>query len=96
MRLLTALTLASTLLAAAPALAQADGPHAGQKLKDGKGNVLGQIERVIADPAGQPRQVVVRVQRVAHVLPVDALSRSGDAYVTVLSKAEIEALPAAE
>ncbi len=95
MRLLTALILASTLLVA-PAFAQADGPHAGQKIKDGKGNVLGQIERVIADPAGQPRQVVVRVQRVAHVLPVDALSRSGDAYVTVLSKAEIEALPAAE
>jgi len=33
---------------------------------------------------------------VLRVLPVDALTRSGDAYVTVLSRAELESLPAAD
>ena len=93
---LPALALA-VALASAAAAQDGSGPHTGQKLKDGRGQVLGQIERVITDPgSGQPRQVLVRVQHVLHVLPVDGLTRSGDGYVTVLSKAELEALPAAE
>jgi hypothetical protein len=81
----------------APAFAQpapAELPRAGEKLKDAKGAVLGQIERVVSDADGHPRQVLVRVARVLHVLPIEALTRSGDAYVTVLSRAELEALPA--
>jgi hypothetical protein len=71
------------------------GPRPGQKLKDSKGAPVGQIEKVIADADGRPRQVLVRVARVLRVLPVDALTRSGDAYVTVLTRAELESLPAA-
>jgi hypothetical protein len=61
---------------------------------DAKGAVLGHIERVIRDADGRPRQVLVRVTRVLRVLPVDALSPSGEGYVTVLSRSELEALPA--
>lgn len=71
-------------------------PQPGQKLKDAKGATLGQIEKIISDADGRPRQVLVRVTRVLRVLPIDALTRSGDAYVTVLSRAELEALPAAD
>ena len=74
----------------------APAPQPGQKLKDAKGATLGQIEKIIADADGRPRQVLVRVTRVLRVLPVDALTRSGDAYVTVLSRAELESLPAAD
>jgi enterochelin esterase-like enzyme len=76
--------------------APAELPRTGEKLKDAKGAVLGHIERVVSDAGGRPRQVLVRVARVLHVLPIDALTRSGDAYVTVLSRAELEALPATQ
>jgi hypothetical protein len=65
-------------------------------LKDPQGAILGQIERVISDADGRPRQVLVRVARVLRALPIDALTASGDAYVTVLSRAELEALPPAD
>ena len=71
-------------------------PQPGQKLKDSQGATVGQIEKIISDSDGRPRQVLVRVTRVLRVLPVDALTRSGDAYVTVLSRAELESLPAAD
>jgi hypothetical protein len=76
--------------------AVASAPRPGQKLKDSKGQTVGEIEKIIADAEGRPRQVLVRVTRVLRVLPVDALARSGDAYVTVLSRAELESLPAAD
>ena len=71
-------------------------PQPGQKLKDSQGATLGQIEKVITNADGRPRQALVRVARVLRVLPVDALTRSGDAYVTVLTRAELESLPAAD
>ncbi len=80
----------------APAGLQTVAPAPGQKLKDSKGVTVGQVEKVIADGDGRPRQVLVRVTRVLRVLPVDALTRSGDGYVTVLTRAELEALPPAE
>jgi hypothetical protein len=75
---------------------QTGAPAPGQKVKDAKGATVGQVEKIINDADGRPRQVLVRVTRVLRVLPVDALTRSGDAYVTVLSRAELEALPPAE
>ncbi len=74
----------------------AEAPQPGQKLKDAGGVTLGQIEKIISDADGRPRQVLVRVTRVLRVLPIDALTRSGDGYVTVLTRAELEALPAAD
>lgn len=74
--------------------APADAPRVGEKLRDAKGLLLGQIERVIPDADGRPRQVLVRVTRVLRVLPMDGLTPSRDGYVTVLTRAELEALPA--
>lgn len=71
-------------------------PRLGQKLKDSKGATVGQIEKIIADADGRPRQVLVSVARVLRVLPLDALTRSGDACVTVLTREELESLPAAD
>jgi len=68
----------------------------GQKLRDEKGSALGEIEKVVSDANGRQRQVLVRVAGVLRPLPLDSLTRSGDAYVTVLSRAELEALPAAD
>jgi hypothetical protein len=65
----------------------------GAKLKDSKGAVVGQIEKVIVDASGRPRQVVVRVTRVLHTLPVDALTAAPDGFITPLTRPEIEALP---
>ncbi len=81
---------------AASAAPEAVAPRTGEKLKDAKGATVGQVEKVINDADGRPVQVLVRVSRVLRVLPVDALTRSGDAYVTVLSRAELESLPPAE
>jgi len=43
----------------------------GARLKDAKGATVGQIEKVIADSAGRPRQVLVRITRVRRTLPVE-------------------------
>ncbi len=79
-----------------PRMSAPGGPRPGQALKDAAGATLGRIEKIIVDAAGRPRQALVRVTRVLRVLPLDALTRSGDTYVTVLSRAELEALPQAE
>ncbi len=78
-----------------PLYAQAaePGPQPGEKVKDAQGVVAGPIERIVVDADGHPRQVEVRIGGLLRVLPVAALSRSGDAYVTVLSRAELDALP---
>jgi hypothetical protein len=93
--------LASAQPPAAPARQTASPPPAqptanqltGAKLKDARGVTVGQIEKVISNLDGRPRQVLVRVTRVRRTLPVDALTRVGDAYVTALTRAELEALP---
>jgi hypothetical protein len=96
---LLAVALGGTPTAAQPnpaAPLTAAQPRPGQKLKDSKGATLGQIEKVIADSDGRPRQVMVSVARVLRILPVDALTLSGDAYVTVLTRGELESLPPAD
>lgn len=81
----------------APALAPAAAPRmVGAKVVDAKGKTAGPIERVIAGPDGRPLQVLVRVDHILRTLPVDALTPSGAKYASVLSRAEIAALPPSE
>jgi hypothetical protein len=92
-RLLAILCLAAAPL---PALGQAAvhaAPPVGAKVKDDKGKAIGQVEKIIPGPDGQPRQVLVRVDRILRTLPVEALTPAGGAYVSVLSRAEVAALP---
>ena len=92
-----ALALLVTAALLGPGLAQAQGvPPVGAEVRDGKGKPVGKVERIILGPDGRPRQALVRVDRVLRALPIEALQRSGDAYVAVLSRAEIAALPPAE
>jgi hypothetical protein len=90
-----ALLAAAAILGPALALAQTP-PPVGAEVRDDKGKPVGKVEKIILGPDGRPRQVLVRVERVLRALPVEALQRSGNAYVAVLSLAEIAALPPAD
>jgi hypothetical protein len=97
-----ALALLAAAVTLGPALAQAQTtsnmtpPPVGAEVRDDKGKPVGKVEKIILGPDGRPRQVLVRVERVLRALPVEALQRSGGAYVAVLSLAEIAALPPAD
>jgi hypothetical protein len=92
-----ALALLAAALLIAPSLARAQPvPPVGAEVRDDKGKPVGKVERIILGPDGRPKQAIVRVDRVLRALPVEALQRSGDAYVAVLSRAEIASLPPAE
>ncbi len=85
------------LILAPAAQAQTPAPRmVGAKVVDAKGKAVGQIERVITGPEGQPVQVLVRVDRVLRTLPANALTPAADGYASVLSRAEIAALPPSE
>lgn len=71
-------------------------PTVGAEVRDDKGKPVGKIEKIISGADGRPKQALVRVERVLRALPIEALQRSGDAYVAVLSRAEIAALPPAD
>ena len=90
-----ALLAAAAILGPSLALAQTP-PPVGAAVRDDKGKPVGKVEKIILGPDGRPKQVLVRVDRVLRALPVEALQRSGDAYVAVLSLAEIAALPPAD
>ena len=90
-----ALLAAAVILGPGFALAQT-APPVGAEVRDDKGKPVGKVERIVLGADGRPRQALVRVDRVLRALPVEALQRSGDAYVAVLSRAEIVALPPAE
>jgi hypothetical protein len=94
--LLTAVPVAVGPLAAGPARAQSAVPPIGAEVKDPKGVAVGKVERIILGPDGRPRQALVRVDRVLRALPVEALQATASAYVAILSRAEIAALPPAE
>jgi hypothetical protein len=94
--LLAAFAVAAASMSAAPAHSQAPPPLAGAKVTDSKGKPVGQIERVINGPGGQPLQVLVRVDRILRTLPAEALTPTRDGYASVLSRAEIAALPPSE
>ena len=94
MRRLVRLFAGSLVAAAALGVAVAqEAPPVGAAVKDVKGQAVGVIEKVVV-VAGRPRQVQVRQGPVLRTLPIDGLYREGAAYVTVLSKAEFDALPA--
>jgi hypothetical protein len=76
-----------------PAQAATASALVGARIVDDKGKAVGKIEKVISGPDGQPIQVLVRVDRILRTLPVDALVSSGAGYASVLSRAEIAALP---
>ena len=88
--------LAAAILLAPPVARAQTVPPVGAEVRDGKGANVGKVEKIIAGPDGRPRQVLVRVDRVLRALPVEALQRSGDVYVAVLTRAEIAALPPAD
>lgn len=90
-----ALLAAAALLGPSLALAQA-APPVGAEVRDDKGKPVGKVERIIVGADGRPKQALVRVDRVLRALPIEALQRTGEAYVAVLSRAEIAALPPAE
>jgi hypothetical protein len=94
--LLTALLLTAPALASALAQDRAAAPAVGAKVVDSKGKPVGTVEKVITEADGRPVQVMVRVDRILRTLPVDALAPSGNAYASVLSRAEITALPPSE
>jgi hypothetical protein len=81
----------SCALAASPGVAQT--ALLGAEVRDSKGKPVGRIERVIDGPDGKPAQVLVRVDRVLRTLPAEAMVPSGAGYASVLSRAEIAALP---
>jgi hypothetical protein len=91
---LSAVVLAA-LLVGAPMVALAQtAPPVGAKVKDDKGKAVGEVVRVIMGPGGRPAQVLVKVDRVLRTLPVEALMPTANgAFATVLSRAEIAALP---
>jgi hypothetical protein len=98
-RIVATLVVAAALTGGfAPKAARAadPGPQVGEKIKDSSGAVAGPIEKVVVDAQGRPRQILVRIAGQLRVLPIAALSRSGDAYVSVLSRAELDALPTSQ
>jgi hypothetical protein len=97
-----ALALLAVAAILGPALARAQSssgvaaPPVGAEVRDDKGKPVGKVERIILGPDGRPKQALIRVDRVLRALPIEALQRSGDAYVAVLTRAEIAALPPAD
>jgi hypothetical protein len=87
---------AAFVLVGAGAYAQVKPPLVGAEVVDAKGKAVGKIEKVVSAPGGQPLQVMVRVDHVLRTLPVDALASRGARYASVLSRAEIAALPPSE
>jgi hypothetical protein len=89
--------VASAVLAQ-PAAASAPASVAGKPLRDETGKTLGVIEKVITSADGRIRQVQVRTRKgpvsALRTLPFGTLRFESDGYVTVLSQAEYEAIPA--
>lgn len=115
MKLILSALLAGAVSATTPALAQtpdqtpdqtrAQAPatadaYQGRTVRDAKGGVLGQIDKVVLGASGRPQQVLVRpVGRPAagvRALAVSGLSVDGDGFTTPLTKAEFEAMPTVE
>lgn len=101
------IAFAAALALSAPAAAQSpagDAPTAqayeGRTVRDAKGAVLGQIDKVVTNAAGRPVQVLVRAAGRptggVRSLAVSGLSPAGDGFTTPLTKAEFEAMPTVE
>lgn len=71
---------------------------AGKLVRDADGKTLGTIEKAITNAKGDIRQVLVRTKKgpssILRALPFSSLKAEGDGFVTVLTQAEYEAIPA--
>lgn len=108
--LVLATVLVTSAVTASVALAQAAPSTiaAGQKVVDPEGRLLGSVERIIADGAGKPSQVVIRTVAVRggsasalKVLPLAAFLASEKpttppTLVAPLAREEIDLLPNAQ
>ncbi len=72
------------------------GVHIGSVIKDAKGQALGVVERLVGLAGGPPTQVQIRDGSVLRTLPIKGLTPEGGAYMTVLTRAEFQALPPAD
>ena len=102
-RFLMAFAAATLTLWAVRAAAQprpAAAVEVGAEVRSADGDVLGRIEQVVADPAGQPQQVLVRTRGMGGVtaqvksLPISSLRPDPRGYAVALKKSEFELLPA--
>ncbi|MBW3558498.1 MAG: hypothetical protein KY446_04025 [Proteobacteria bacterium] len=90
--------VAAQARAPAPALEQR-APGIGAPVRGANGEVLGRIESVTRDSAGQPVQVVVRtrgltgVRAQSRAVPITSLRPDGSGWVLPLRRAEFNLLP---
>ena len=99
---LAAATLALSSLAdaayAQPVPAAAPAALVGKPVRDVDGKTLGAIEKVITAADGRIRQVQVRTRKgpvsALRTLPFGSLKADSDGFVSVLSQAEFDAIPA--
>ena len=106
--LATVLATSAVTVSLASAQAVASSIAAGQKVVDPEGRLLGSVERIIADAAGKPSQVVIRTVAVRggspsalKVLPLAAFMASDKpttppTLVAPLAREEIDLLPNAQ
>ena len=72
----------------------------GAEVRAADGAVLGRVEGVVADGAGQPQQVLVRTRGLGGAaaqlksLPISSLRPESGGYAVALKKSEFELLPA--
>lgn len=97
--------IAAILLVSAAGVAFAQAPAApaaleGMTVLDQKGVVLGEVERVVHGPNGQPAQVLVRPKGMRAAGPrslsFKAVKVTDKGLQTPLTKAEFDAMPAVE
>jgi len=86
---------AGVMMQPSVAAAQA-APPVGSPVKDKAGATIGVVERIILGQDGRPYQLMIRQGAVLRPLLAEAVTPRGGGYVTVLSKAEFEILPAAD
>jgi len=83
---------------AQPAPAAAPAALVGKPVRDADGKVLGVIEKVITGADGRIRQIQVRTRKgpssILRTLPFASLKAEGDGFVSVLTQAEYNAIPA--
>ena len=76
------------------------GVEVGAEVRAADGAVLGRVESVVADSAGQPQQVLVRTRGLGGAagqvksLPISSLRPASGGYAVALKKSEFELLPA--
>jgi hypothetical protein len=84
---------------AQPVPAAAPAALVGKVVRDVDGKTLGVIEKVITAGDGRIRQVQVRTRKgpvtALRTLPFSSLTADGDAFKSVLTQGEFDAIPAA-